>query len=176
MTAKLGDYLGSVRDLETLRERCVVDKHGCWHLRTARGRLMPQDKRHQIHVYGHAGRLSATRAAWMLAGHPAPGQGEIVVRTCGSYDCVTPDHLTVRTRAEHMRITQERLGPIWHSLHRIAITRAMQQKHPSRKLTPEIARAIRMSDEACSVLAERYGIAKSRAIAIKAGFAWRDVD
>lgn len=176
MTAKLGDYLGSVRDLETLRDRCVVDAFGCWHLRTARGRPMPQGTRHQIHVYGHAGRLSATRAAWMFAGKPTPGPGEIVVRACGSYDCVNPDHLTVRTRAEHMRITQDRLGPLWHSLHRIGTIRAMQQKHPSRKLTPEIAREIRMSDEPCSVLAERYGISKSRAIAIRAWSAWKEVD
>ena len=136
---------------------------------------MPQDKLHQIHVYGHKCRLSATRAAWMFAGEPSPGPGEIVVRVCGSYDCVNPEHLALRTRAEHMRITQQRLGPIWHSLHRIATTRAMQQKHPSRKLTPEIAREIRMSEEPCSVLADRHGIAKSRAIAIKAGLAWREV-
>lgn len=176
MVAKLGDYLGSVRDLTTLRERCVVDEHGCWHLRTARGRPMPRDKRHQIHVYGHASRMSATRAAWQFAGNPAPGPGEVVARTCASYDCVNPDHLTVRTRPEQMQITQERLGPIWHTLHRIGTTRAVQTKHPSRKLTQEIAREIRRSKEPCSVLAERFGIAKSRAIAIKAGRAWREVD
>lgn len=175
MPVKTGDYLGSVRDLETLRERCVVDDKGCWHLRTARGRPMPQGRRHQIHVYGHGGRLSATRAAWMFAGKRAPGHGEVVVRVCDSYDCVHPEHLALRTRAELLRITQERLGPIWNSLHRIGTTRAVQTKHPSRKLTPEIAREIRMSDESCSVLAERHGIAKSRAIAIKAGRAWREV-
>lgn len=90
---------GSIACLETLRERCHVCGE-CWHLRTAHGRPMPDDKRHVIWVYGY-GLMTATRAAWMFRAGRLPLKGHRVVRTCGSYDCVAPQHLKAVSQADH---------------------------------------------------------------------------
>ena len=99
MSHEHGTYLGSIRCLETLRERCVMDKDGdCWHLRTARGRPLQKGLIQRIFVHGH-GHCTATRGAWVLAGRPLPTQKNMVIfRTCEQYDCVNPEHLKAGSR------------------------------------------------------------------------------
>jgi hypothetical protein len=98
MSHASGAYLGSTRTLEDLRGRCViVPGCDCWHLRKADGKPMPRDgKRHVVWIHGQ-GAISATRAAWRLAGKPEPKEGRLVFRACTSYDCVNPQHLRVGT-------------------------------------------------------------------------------
>jgi hypothetical protein len=90
---------GSIACLESLRERCVICGD-CWHLRTANGRPLPDDKRHVIWVHGK-GLMTAARASWFFRAGRLPLRGHRVVRTCGSYDCVAPTHLRAMSHADY---------------------------------------------------------------------------
>ncbi|MEY2688781.1 MAG: hypothetical protein RL375_2979, partial [Pseudomonadota bacterium] len=88
-----GTRLGGIVTLRDLRGRCVIDADtACWHLRTPRGRAMPRDRVHKVWLYG-SGQVSATRAAWALAGNAEPQGDQRVYRCCTGYDCVNPAHL-----------------------------------------------------------------------------------
>ena len=103
MSHEHGAYLGSIRTVEDLRQRCVIGGDSdCWHLRTANGRAMPSDKRHGLWLHGH-GRCTATRGAWLLEHGKFPQHGSVVYRTCGSYDCVKPAHLMSSRRKVAIR-------------------------------------------------------------------------
>jgi len=101
---KHGAHVDGIDSLEALRLRCVCDSDsGCWHLRTARGRLMPRDRVHRVWVFGR-GAMTATRAAWMLAGKPEPARRQVVYRSgCDSFDCVAPEHLRCGSRKQAMQ-------------------------------------------------------------------------
>lgn len=103
MPHEKGAYLGSVRSVEDLRGRCVCDAHtGCWHLRTARGRSLPEDQTTVLWVHG-LGKMSAARAAYLLSRGKVPAQGMIAYRTCDTRECVNPGHIKATTRAVYAR-------------------------------------------------------------------------
>lgn len=165
MTHAKGTRLDGIATLEDLRQRCVVDEEtGCWHLRTARGRALPQDQRHVLWVFG-IGHVTATRAAWMLA-HPGRQlhNGRVCFRSCDSYDCVAPDHIVSGSRkawGAHMA----RSGK--------AVTAAKSQanRHGRRstwKLTPELKQWLLESPQTGIEVAHALGITQGRANAIRA--------
>jgi hypothetical protein len=90
---------GSIACLDSLRERCHVSGD-CWHLRTAHGKPVPNDARHVIWVHGQ-GLMTAARASWFFRAGRLPLKGHRVLRTCGSYDCVAPDHLKAVSQANY---------------------------------------------------------------------------
>lgn len=167
MTTKQGDYLGGIRCLETLRDRCVVRSgDDCWHLRMPRtGMAMPQDQRHSVHVHG-VGRISATRAAWLLAHGSLPASRVYVARGCGSYDCVNPQHLYLTTAGELLRRSQSLMSPeMWRAKHRAG---SIEEGKRRRKLTKEQVLFIRNSPKSASQCARELGIAASHAVNIRA--------
>lgn len=174
MTTKHGDYLGGIRCLDTLRDRCVIrPSDDCWHLRMPRtGKALPQRYRHAVHVHG-IGRMSATRAAWMLAHGSRPPRGIYVARSCGSYDCVNPQHLKLATPGELLRSARSSVSPeMWAAKHRAgAIAEGMRRT----RLTREQVLYIRHSDKSASQCARELGIAMSHAINIRAGRALEHV-
>lgn len=95
-----GTYLGGVRCLETLRERCVIDGD-CWHFRTARGRIVPHGRPPTVWLVG-SGSVVAARAAIVLSGRTWLAGG-IVVHSCGSQDCVQPRHVRQVERGSWLR-------------------------------------------------------------------------
>lgn len=166
-----GTYLGAVRCLETLRERCELDDAtGCWHLRTARGRPQRQDgSRHTVYLHGY-GSTSAPRATWWLATGTWPDHRQVVYRHCDAYDCVNPGHLRCGTRAAAgaaVARTNRLKGDPARS------ARCTQQGRRHSKLTPELARWIRTCGLSCSEAARQLGVAKSTVIAVRAGQRWR---
>jgi hypothetical protein len=172
MPITTGAYLGGVRDLETLRERCVIDSDGCWHWRMPRtGRAAKRGVRHMVYMHG-IGNMSLTRAAWMLSGRTLPSAGFKIVRACTSYDCANPDHLCVMSDADLYARTKKTLGPIWDANHRIETIKAAQRRG---KLTPELARWARESRQSASHAAWGLIVPKSKIIAIRAGKAWIEV-
>lgn len=160
-----GTYLGSIRDLATLQERCVIDEDtGCWHMRDPRGRPMPRNLQHVVWVYG-MGQMTATRAAWSLAGHEAP-KGYRVFRTCPSYDCVCPDHLRCGTGKQH-GATMRRLGVLRGDPRRALINRRNRAR--ATVVTPELRIWIVESDQSCAAIAHSIGVSQSCVSAIRRG-------
>ena len=110
MSHAIGTHLGGIRTLEDLRGRCVIDAvTECWHLRKADGKPMPRAGiRHVVWMHDSQSAVSATRAAWLLAGKAHPGR-KLVYRCCGSYDCINPEHLRVGS-AKQRATAQRALG------------------------------------------------------------------
>ena len=138
MPLKPGAYLGGIRTLEDLRLRCVCrEDDDCWHLRSARGKPMRKDHVHVVALRGHKGNVTATRAAWVLAGKTLK-QGFVVRRVCESYDCVNPSHLRQGPRAEVSRKSAadgkfrsaEQLAPL------------AEARRRQTKVTPEVLQLI----------------------------------
>ncbi|QRF55324.1 hypothetical protein [Variovorax paradoxus] len=165
MSHEKGTRLDGIASLEDLRQRCVVDEDaGCWHLRTARGRALPQDQRHVIWVHG-IGHVTATRAAWLLA-HPARQlrNGWVCYRSCDSYDCVAPQHIVSGTR-KAWGMHMARSGK--------AVTTAKAQanrqgRRSTWKLTAELKRWLLESPQTGIDAAHALGITQGRANAIRA--------
>jgi len=102
-----GAYLGGVRDVESMRQRCVCDEHtGCWHMRSARGRNLV-GKRQIVWVHG-VGAMTVTRAMWLFAHGEAPPANRVVARKCESQDCVRPEHLALMPRKALVRVQVKR--------------------------------------------------------------------
>lgn len=164
-----GAYLGGLRNIRTLRERCFIGDDGCWHLRQANGRAMPRDKRHAVWVFGR-GVMTSTRAAWLFATGSLPADGHIVFRTCESYDCVKPNHLQSGPKTAQGKMLAER-GSLRGSMSRVQANRANGMRR--RKLTLELAQWARESEQPATDIAHALGIAVSRAIDVKAGRCWQ---
>ena len=166
MSHGFGVRLGGVASIDDLRGRCVVDEDsGCWHLRTARGRPMPTDRRHVVWVFG-VGHMTATRASWLLA-HPGKSLKKkwVCYRTCDSYDCVAPGHVLSGTRSAwgaHM----ERSGKAVT----IAKTRANSTATPRStwKLTPQLKQWLLESPQTGVEATHALGITQGRANGIRA--------
>jgi hypothetical protein len=165
VTHPLGTKLWmSIATLEDLRSRCVIDPAcECWHLRKADGKPMPRGgKRHVVWIYGQ-GAVSATRAAWRLAGKPEPKKGRLVFRACASYDCVNPAHLQVGThasRAAAQKATGRSMTP--------AKLRANRESGLRRSKVPaEIRIWIAESPQSAAAVAHAVGIWPSYACAIR---------
>lgn len=172
MPVKHGAYLGSVRCIDSLRESCVIGLEGCWHLRSPRGKPMPAaGSVHQVWVHG-LGKISATKASWLLKHGKTPAAGLIVYRACDSYDCVNPSHLRCGTRqqwGEHLTAT----GRLKGGARSLASNREAARSR--RKLTDEQANLIRTSDESARVMAARFGMSITTINDIRRGRRYRVV-
>lgn len=172
MSHERGAYLGGVRDLETLRERCVMGKGGCWHFRMPRsGRAASQTASHQVFVHQLGRKLSATRAAWLFSRGELPTADVRIQRACTSYDCLCPEHLVKRTLTEAFAAAKARRGALWDTVHRVKASLA-SRKRANAKLNEELAQWARESPQSARDVAHGLGIAASRAIAVRAGRAW----
>lgn len=170
MSFKPGTYCGGLRNLESLRERCVISEDGCWHLRLADGRPLPTGLRQAVWVHGF-GACTSTRASWFFKTGKWPAPGWIVFRTCESYDCVNPKHLKAGAKSEQGRLISDR----GHERGKLVRIKANMKSGRTRaKLTIELAQWARESGQPAKDIAHAFGISRSRAIAVKAGLCWRE--
>ena len=168
MAHAAGAYLGGVRTIACVRERCVLDGD-CWHLRTPRGRPMPLGRVHRIWVHGR-GSVSATRAVWELAhGKPMPG-GRRAVRVCGSYDCANPAHIRALSDSQAVRLYVGK----GHEMtpRRREHLQALQRSR--RLFTPAQVLEMRMSSASAVALARKFGCSRSTVQAIRRGLTYKD--
>jgi hypothetical protein len=160
---ELGAHVGGMHDLESLRMRCVCDPDtGCWHLRSARGRKMPDDKRHVVWVHPH-GFMTATRAAWLFATGKMPPPDKLVVRKCSSYDCVFKAHLACMTKAEHgahLTSTGKTATPTKRLANRV-------QGQRRSRVSAELRQWISESEQTAMAVAHAVGIAPSWVAALR---------
>lgn len=164
MPHEQGAYLGSVRSVEDLRGRCVCDAHtGCWQLRTARGRVMREDRTPVLWVFGH-GKLSSARAAYFLANGRMPQHKMIAYRTCDTRDCVNPAHIKATPRAVYAR-KHIAIRPGEAS---VAQREALRRGYSKRMvLTPELKAWLIESSQSHGAAAHGIGICASRVSQIR---------
>jgi len=117
--------------------------------------------------YGHFwfdGRMrEAHRIAWKLE-RDDPGELD-VLHSCDNPRCVRLDHLFLGTHGDNMRDMAKkgrRRGPIGEA-------------HHFAKLTPELVREIRASDEPVRSVAARLGMAFGCIHAARVGKTWKHV-
>ena len=92
-----------------------------------------------------------------------------LVCTCENRRCVNPDHLSIIRLDKFVRT---RIVPGTNQLLRSA--KIAKARRVNAKLTADDVAAIRASDEADHILAERYGVSRSHVSGIQARTKWRD--
>lgn len=171
MAFEHGKYLGGIRTLEHLKDRCYVDPDtACWHWKGALSDGYP-------HVWmtcpetGKQGSRSGTRAALLLSGRPIP-KGHIAYRRCDHLDCVNPAHISTGTKKEWGKWVQK-TGKQKGNLQRTAANTA-NARRTRAKLSVEIVREIRSSNESGVALAARLGVCSQTISRVRTGRAWVD--
>lgn len=146
--------------LEMIKRRSTVDDGGCliWggYIDPVRGPMARA---------GEETPTSVRRMAWVAAKRGRLGYSDIIYMKCAVDGCVELRHMKKAVRGDSVRnkplpVLQRR---------RIALTR-----RKGAKLTVEVARAIRESDDIARVAAEKAGISKSTVADIRAGRRWKD--
>lgn len=107
-------------------------------------------------------KVAAHRVAWQLANGPLP-KGAILRHSCDNPSCVNPSHLVVGTHADNVadRVRRGRS--------------AVGERSGRAKLTPDAVRAIRLSSDSTSVLAQRFGVTHCAVLAVRRGESWKHV-
>lgn len=119
----------------------------------------------------HDSRMQSARKL-MLQAHCKPSEVPLkhkLVCTCENHRCVNADHIAIVPLAKFVR---DRLVPGTNHLLRSA--KIAKARRKSAKLTADDVAAIRASDEADHILAERYGVSRSHVSGIQARTKWRD--
>lgn len=170
MTLKAGKYLGGVRNLKDLRDRCRITDCGCWEwsMGTSHGRpcvsLAFDGKRYAI---------NARRAAVMFS-QKDPLPNDVYVwpaDDCKNILCINPDHTKRGTITEMRSDTAKRNG--W-KVHTKFVKNGLNQRHRLAKITAEQAAEIRRSDATVLELCAKYGLSRPTVNMILAGKTWRD--
>ena len=119
----------------------------------------------------HEGKMQSTRKL-MLKAHGKPCDvppKHKLMTTCENPRCIHPDHLVIVPMAKFVR---DRL--VANTNHQIRAAKIAKTLRQSAKLTADDVAAIRASDEADHILAERYGVSRSHVSGIQARTKWRD--
>ena len=119
----------------------------------------------------HEGKTHSVRKL-MLQANGKPSEVPLkhkLVCTCENHRCVNVDHIAIVPLAKFVR---ERLVPGTNHLLRSA--KIAKARRAGAKLSDADVAAIRASDEADHILAERYGVSRSHVSGIQARTKWRD--
>ena len=156
MSHKHGAYLGGVRDLESLRMRCLCPAGSdCWILRTARGRPMPRGTM-KIWSTAHGASISARKLSVIFSGRRVDSD-LCVVDTCGTHDCVNPAHLLPVTRKRMLRDCTA--SGVYKTARKTIANRLSAAKRS--RVTPQMRAEIAASPLTAAALGELYGISPS---------------
>lgn len=173
MSHPFGTYLGGIRTITDLRDRCRVDEHtGCWHW----GLVVSQGSPRVHFVAPDTGKRITTRgrraALYLKRGRDLrDGMRAIPAAGCKSDDCCNPAHARAASTADVGRYMKQS-GKSKTMRKKIA---ARQVARTTRaKLDPEKAREIRASSETTTALAKRYNVSQYAAWAAKTGKTWRE--
>ena len=119
----------------------------------------------------HEGKTHSVRKLMLQANGKAsevPPKHKLMT-TCENPRCVHPSHLVIVPMAKFVRV---RL--VANTNHQIRAAKIAKARRKSAKLTADDVAAIRASDEADHILAERYGVSRSHVSGIQARTKWRD--
>ena len=167
MTHKHGAYLGGIRTIADLRERCTIDGD-CW---VWRGGLSGGKPSINARVEGKLAAHSGRRLAANLGGKTVrAGQVAYQSVNCCNVLCVSPAHAMLGSLADAMRASEVRDG--WKRVGYRAKA-AARITAVSAKLTAQQASEIRDSVGCRKAVAEKYGISPSQVTNIRNGTCWR---
>lgn len=148
-------------------EKAIV-RDGCWGWQgytngIGYGILTIKRRREGINrnVYAH-------RISWEIHKGAIPN-GLFVCHTCDNPECTNPEHLWLGTNADNMHdcsLKGRQNG---------AAKALPGERNPFAKLTEQIVREIRGSDESGVALGAKFGVCKSLISAIRKRRAWRHV-
>jgi hypothetical protein len=165
-----GAYLGSIRTIADVRERCVIDADsGCWHLRTAHGRPQDPKRVQRLWIFGK-GAVSATRAVWELSRERQILKGRRAVRMCDSYDCANPKHIKALTHSE----AQRHIVGGWHEMTPARQANLTRLHRSRRRFTPEQITEIRSGTASAASLARKWGCSPTSVCAVRKGLSYRE--
>ena len=119
----------------------------------------------------HEGKTQSVRKLMLQANGKAsevPPKRKLMT-TCENPRCVHPSHLVIVPMAKFVRV---RL--VANTNHQIRAAKIAKARRKSAKLTADDVAAIRASDEADHILADRYGVSRSHVSGIQARTKWRD--
>ena len=119
----------------------------------------------------HEGKTHSVRKLMLQANGKAsevPPKHKLMT-TCENPRCIHPSHLVIAPMAKFVRV---RL--VANTNHQIRAAKIAKARRKSAKLTADDVAAIRASDEADHILAERYGVSRSHVSGIQARTKWRD--
>lgn len=159
MSHQHGAYLGGIRTVECLRQRSRIDPvSGCWHwgLSLTRGvpilHMVTPDDGRRIKIRGR-------RAALYLQRGKDLGKGQFAfARTCcESVDCVNPEH--ARSGNKKALVAWALAAGRFTEAHKSEAHASAWDKR-GRRLTPEMVREIRSTDENTHSLARRFGVSQ----------------
>jgi hypothetical protein len=154
--------------INSLKSR-TVEEGDCWIWQGYKANGTPQVSHPRP---GFSSKMYSVRRLMrdLVTGKPTP-DGHYVTR-CNDAACVNPEHVLFRPDDQHMK----RIGRTVSTS--ANITRSMKlRKYRIRighaKLSEQIAQEIRLSNESCATLGERYGVDKSLISKVRRGTAWR---
>jgi hypothetical protein len=157
MTHATGTRLKSAYDVETLRARCVCDRHtDCWHFRKADGKPFTRGETPKVWLHGGT-YATPTRAMWLFHTGKPVQRHLVIYRKCESMDCINPAHLRCGTREVAVRFSTKRAGVSKNSLENLCASRDQRSK-----LTPELRAWVLESSQSGSEVAHVMGMSQGR--------------
>lgn len=108
--------------------------------------------------------MNAHRLVWELV-HGPIADGLHVLHACDNPPCFNPDHLSLGTHADNMR-------DMWAKGRNFS---AQGEAHSHAKLTEELVRQIRASDETNTTWARRLGVSHAAISGIRRNLTWRHI-
>lgn len=167
---KEGTYLGGIRTIADLRDRCRITACGCWEWAyscSSNGRPSVS-----MLIDGKRTNMNGRRAALTLATGKVPQRQYLAIpKDCDNRLCVNPDHARLARTGELRRDMAKNATAAM----RAAWTKnGRNQGHRLAKLTPEQVKAIKNSDKSAKELAQEYGMSVSNMHRIRSGRSWRE--
>lgn len=161
---------GGIRTLDDLKARCWVDDEtGCWHWKLAKYDGAP---RAMVYVCGKHQMMSGRRAALLLSGQEiAKGHRAFNRYFCQAKDCVNPDHTKSGTVRQH-GAALAKAGTLKGIPSKVRAGRVNGRNQS--KLSLELAREIRDSEETYQQLAERLGVDTKTIYGVKHNLRWKE--
>jgi hypothetical protein len=171
MSHQPGTYLGGIRTVEDLRQRCRIDHEGCW-----RWSLAVVQGNPKVHFVtpdtGVRVAMRGRRAALYLQRGRDIGKGMFAFARpeCHGANCVNPDHARAGSKKAHGR----HLKATGRATSAVKSAAAREVAKRRRKLTAAQVIEIRQSAESIAKMAERFGVSQFCVWSVRAGKSWKD--
>lgn len=153
-----GTYLGGIRTIDDLRDRCYVDSDTqCWHWRMGESQGVPR-----VHILKHDGKRTAMRgrrAALYLSLGPDAFIGAYVWgrKHCKCNDCVNPAHAQHGSRKQ-WGMDMQRRGVFVGLPAKVRAARASAEKR--RVLTDEQVAGVLASQDSIAKTARQFDVSR----------------
>lgn len=117
--------------------------------------------------------VSLRRYMLEVANEKKPCPKRVATYICGNPKCVKLEHIAAVTRT----VLQTRVNSEMNAFQKLRkAKRSSAKRRLCAKLTPEIVKAIKESNEPQKLVAQRYGVVQSTISQIKRGVTWKDYD